>query len=311
MLESMNPESLSPAARYERDGFAVFRNLIPQDVIQEARSHIDWLMRKYPDLRPEHYHHPLMRDDAFWVSLITHAKLLDVVERFLGPDIVCFTSHYICKPPRDGHAILWHQDAGYWKLEPIRAITLWLAVDESTIENGCLWMIPGSHKLPLCNIKVQNDQANMLNSIVDLDGLDEARASLADPSRHVPIELQPGDVSIHHPYVLHHSLPNTSDKRRCGLDIGYTDAGVHIKNQGLYENPVLCRGTPKPGINRYRAWPTYHPGASMPFRDREAWDQRAARHNRPEFAFGSPADEPVYHLVQRMMQRIQAGTVKA
>jgi phytanoyl-CoA hydroxylase len=311
LLESTNAPQSSPVESYARDGFAILRNAIPQDVIQEARSHIEWLMKRYPDLRPEHFHHPLMRDDACWVNLVTHDKLLDIAEKFIGPNIVCFTSHYICKPPIDGHAVLWHQDGGYWRLEPMRAVTLWLAIDESTVENGCLWMVPGSHRLPVCGIKVQKDQDNMLGSIVDLDGLDQAAADLVRTTPEVAIELQPGDVSVHHPHVLHHSLPNRSNKRRCGLDIGYTDTGVRIMNEGLYENPVLCRGVPTPGINRYRAWPSFHPDRSMAFRDQEAWDHRVAKHNRPDFEFMSPTDEPVDRMVQRMMQRIDAGTVKA
>lgn len=251
-----------------------------------------------------------MRDDAFWASLVTMPALLDIVEEFLGPDIACFTSHYICKPPGDGHAVLWHQDAGYWKLEPLRAITVSVAINPSTVENGCLWMVPGSHRLPLCCIKLRTDEANMLGSVVDLDAVPPEQTELANLDRQVPVELQPGDVSIH-PLILHHSHANRSARRRGGLDIGYTDTGVQIMNEGLYENPIVCRGSAKPGINRYRAWPTYHPEFSMTFCNRAAWDLRAAAANRLEYVQRSSADEPAYTMVQRMMRRIDAGTVRA
>lgn len=130
----------SALSGYERDGFAIFRNVLGPDLIAEARAHIEWLGRRYPDLRPEHYHHPLMRDDAFWVRLVTDSRLLDIAELFVGPDIACFTSHYICKPARDGHPVLWHQDGAYWDLRPMRAVALWLAIDRSEPENGCLRM---------------------------------------------------------------------------------------------------------------------------------------------------------------------------
>jgi hypothetical protein len=88
--------------QYERDGYAIFRNVIDADLVAEADQHVRWLGAKYPDLRPEHYHHPLMRDDAFWVRLVSDERLLDIAQFFLGPDIACFTSHYICKPQPPG-----------------------------------------------------------------------------------------------------------------------------------------------------------------------------------------------------------------
>ncbi|MGW7792158.1 phytanoyl-CoA dioxygenase family protein, partial [Streptomyces tricolor] len=134
---------------YEKNGFAILRNVLDQDLIAEAREHVEWLGRRYPHLRPEEYHHPLMRNDAFWVRLVTDERLVDIAELILGPDLACFTSHYVCKPPRDGRPVLWHQDGAYWKLRPMEALTVWAAIDESTTENGCLRIIPGSHELPI------------------------------------------------------------------------------------------------------------------------------------------------------------------
>jgi phytanoyl-CoA hydroxylase len=122
--------------RYSKDGFAILKNVIDKDLIEEMKQHVEWLIKKYPDLRLEHLHHPLIRDDAFWVRLVTDDRLLDIVKLFLGPNLACFTAHYICKPLFDGHAVFWHRT--YWKLKPMGGITSWLAVDESTPENGCL-----------------------------------------------------------------------------------------------------------------------------------------------------------------------------
>ena len=120
--------------QYEREGYAIFQNVLDPGLIQEASNHISWLIKKNPDVRPEHLHHHLVADDAFWVRLISDERLLDIAEIFVGPNIALFASHYISKPPSDGQAVLWHQDGSYWPLEPMEVVTLWLAVDDSTPE---------------------------------------------------------------------------------------------------------------------------------------------------------------------------------
>ncbi|MEU0438110.1 hypothetical protein ABZ153_42360 [Streptomyces sp. NPDC006290] len=87
------------AAEYAEQGFSIIRNVVPQDLLEEVSAHVDWLTRKYPDLRPEHFHHPLIRNDAFWARLVSDPRLVDIAAFFLGPDLACFTAHYICKPP--------------------------------------------------------------------------------------------------------------------------------------------------------------------------------------------------------------------
>ena len=87
-----------------------------------------------------------LRDDPFWVRLVSDDRLLDIAELFVGPDLALFASHYISKPPYSGQPVLWHQDAAFWPLDPMEVVTLWLAVDHSTPENGCVRVIPGSHR---------------------------------------------------------------------------------------------------------------------------------------------------------------------
>ncbi len=287
--------------QYETDGFAIFRNVIDRDLLTEARAHVEWLCGKYPELRPEHLHHPLMRDDAFWVRLIADERLLAIARRFLGDDLVCFTAHYICKPPRDGMAVLWHQDGAYWKLDPPEAMTLWLALDESTPENGCLRMIPGSHRRPLHPLERRRDVPNMLASSIDAGWVDE--------SAMVDVVLNPGDVSIHHPNIIHGSEPNTSPSRRCGLDMGFMRASGSVSNEGLYLDPLLVCGAAHPQ-RRYRPWPLFDHDKTIPFRGHEGWDERARAMNR-RFAPVQHDDEPPLKIAKRMMARLEAGTVKA
>lgn len=291
---------------YNENGFAILRGVIDPDLISEARAHIDWLGRKYPDLRPENYHHPLMRNDAFWVRMVADERLVDIVEIFLGSDLACFTAHYICKPPYDGQPVLWHQDGAYWKLAPMEALTVWLAVDPSTTRNGCLWMIPGSHRSALHEPVSRADTPNMLYSACEESLVHE----WLDKSAEVAIELQPGDVSIHHPHLLHHSHENTSSLRRCGLDIGYMAATTRISNEGLYLDPILVRGAPVLGINNYRSYPRWQEGETIPFAGDARWNERAAAINGTYGFSTAQRDESPLEVTHRMVQRLKEGTVK-
>ena len=82
-------------ARYDQEGYAVFNEILDSELIQECRDHVDWLVRKHPDTRPEALHTTLVREDPFWVRLVGDERLLDIAGQFIGPDIALFASHYI------------------------------------------------------------------------------------------------------------------------------------------------------------------------------------------------------------------------
>jgi phytanoyl-CoA hydroxylase len=250
------------AARHEYDdqGYTIFRNVLDQDLIREAGDHVEWLQKKHPELRPEMLGHTLVPDDPFWVRLISDDRLLDIVEQFIGPNIALFASHYICKAPFSGQPVLWHQDGSYWPLDPMEVVTLWLAVDDSDSENGCMRVIPGTHKLALQEHK-QNDQVeSVLGTEIPVDFVDESLA--------VDFVLKKGDVSVHNPQIVHGSNANTSPRRRCGLTIRYIPTTTK-----LLEPDKGClfhlRGDAPAGINSYLKRPVYRPGDHFPFRGAE------------------------------------------
>jgi ectoine hydroxylase-related dioxygenase (phytanoyl-CoA dioxygenase family) len=249
--------------QYERDGYVLVRGLVDTALIDEARNHVDWLLEKHPDKRPEALGHTLMQDDPFWVRLVSDDRLLDVAEQFVGPDIALFASHYIAKPPFEGQPVLWHQDGSYWPLEPMQVVTLWLAIDESTPENGCMRVIPGTHKLSLQPLRPRTDVANVLDSELDPDLVDESRA--------VDVVLAPGDVSIHDPNLIHGSRANTSPRWRRGLTIRYIPTSTRIVSDEPWPSAFLVRGEPVPGVNQYLPWPSYVEGTHMPFRGCGNW----------------------------------------
>jgi hypothetical protein len=243
--------------KYKRDGYVLFPHVLDPNLVAEAQSHVEWLQHRHPDVRPEHLGHTLVADDPFWVRLISDDRLLDIAEAFIGPNIALFASHYICKPPHDGQPVLWHQDGSYWPLEPMEVVTLWLAVDNSVPENGCLRVIPGTQHQQLHQMRARTDVANVLGS-----GMDE---SLVDPSQAVDCVLAAGGVEVHHPNVVHGSEANLSDMRRCGLTIRYIPTSTRITEPD-WPCAFLLRGEAVPGINRYRPRPRFRSGDHMPFR---------------------------------------------
>lgn len=259
----MNNELLQNAKqKYNTDGYVVFPNVLDAELMQEAKDHVAWLIAKNPKLRPEHLGHALMLDDPFWVRLVSDDRLLDIAEQFIGPNIALFASHYISKPAFDGRPVLWHQDGSYWPLDPMEVVTLWLAVDDSVPENGCMRVIPGTQTMALQEMKVNHQVESVLDSEVD--------PALVDESKAVDIILKSGGVSVHHPNIIHGSEANTSPMRRCGLTIRYIPTSTRILRESSAA-AFMLRGEAVPGVNNYLPRPRYVEGTHMPFRGCEGW----------------------------------------
>ncbi len=248
---------------FDREGYVIFRNVLDTALVEEASQHVDWLQARNPGLRPELLDHELLGKDPFWLRLVSDPRLLDVAEQFIGPNIALFASHYISKPPRDGKAVLWHQDGSYWPLVPMEVVSLWLSIDHATPANGCMRVIPRTQGMDLQEMKKRTDIDSVFGS-----GMDTA---LVDESATVDFILGPGDVSVHHPNLIHGSGPNHSPRRRCGLTIRYIPTSTRIISDAPWPSSFLLRGTPVAGTNEYLPLPRYVAGTHMPFRGCEAW----------------------------------------
>lgn len=265
--------------QYEQDGYVIVRNVLDPNLINEAKDHIDWLVAKNPDLRPEQLDHFLMTNDAFWVRLVSDDRLLDVAEQFLGPDLALFASHYIAKRPFTGKAVPWHQDGSYWPLDPMEVITFWLAVDRSDEENGCMKVIPGTHTTTLLNHEdmVAQDEESLFDVGMDANAVDETKA--------ISLILNPGDISIHHPNIVHGSYANTSPRWRRGLTIRYMPATTRILREPPHHSAFILRGQGIANGNDWQPLPTFAPETSIPFADQAAWDEKCAQDNAANQAF--------------------------
>lgn len=260
MNATTTPERAAMLANYEREGYAIFRNVLDSELIEEVSGHIAWLLEKNPDRTPEMLTQDLISDDPFWVRLISDDRLVDIAELFLGPDIGLFASHYLVKPPFTGKEVRWHQDAAFWPLEPMDVVTLWSAIDESTPENGCVRLVPGSHKNEIKDMHA-TDTKDVLGAEISVE---------VDESEAVDIVLQPGDVEVHHPMIYHASNANTSPKRRAGLTIRYIPTSTRITSPELLQQSAFwLRGDH--GVNDWLPVPPYQAGRHFPFRDWKAW----------------------------------------
>ena len=259
--------------QYEKDGYVIVRNVLDEDLIAEARDHVDWLLEKNPGVRPEALGHHYMTQDAFWVRLVSDDRLLDVAEQFLGPDLGLFASHYIAKPPYTGKAVPWHQDGSYWPLDPMRVITFWLSFDLSNEENGCLKVIPGTQdkKLISKDDYVKQDETSAFEVAMD--------PSMIDESELVNLVLNPGDISIHHPNVFHGSNVNDSPRWRRGLTIRYIPTSTRITRDGPHPAAFIFRGEGHANGNGWNPLPLQHDDTSMRFADQAEWNAKAAAAN--------------------------------
>ncbi|MFB6135612.1 MAG: phytanoyl-CoA dioxygenase family protein [Halobacteriaceae archaeon] len=271
-------------ATYDEDGYAVVRDVVDGGLVEEARRHVDWLREQNPDRRPEDLDHDLVAGSPFWVRLVSDERLLDVAEAVLGEDLALFASHYVAKPPEEGQRVLWHQDGAYWPLDPIEdVVTVWLSLDEVTPENGCMRVVPGTQDLDLLEVEERTDVENVLDSGLADHPFEEAEA--------VDLELSPGDVSVHHPNVVHGSEANTSDRWRRGLTVRYIPTTTYVEAEP-WDSAFHLRGDPG-DRNTYQPYPLYDPDddAQMPFDGWEAYNERARERNAALRAAGSLAGD--------------------
>lgn len=169
-----------------------------------------------------------------WLWELVHLPaIVDPVADLLGPDLLCFGTSFISKPGTDARHVTWHQDATHWHLTEPRGITAWIALTPSTRENGCVRVLPGTHRRVVAHRDSQ-DRLNML-------GMREEVVEPLDADAAVDMALAPGEMSIHHPLVIHGSEPNTSGARRTGFAIRYI-AGDVGQTDGLRNSATLVRG---------------------------------------------------------------------
>src|SRR5437763_409455 len=169
----------------------------------------------------------------FLADLVRHPVLLDAVEDLLGPDILCWSSSFFIKEAANPAFVSWHQDSTYWGLSSPEVATAWVALTPSNAANGAMAVIPGSHKLDQMPHRDTFHRHNLLTRGQEI-------AVEVDETRAVPLNLRPGEMSLHHVRLVHGSAPNPSLDRRIGFAIRYIP--TRIRQLEGEDSATLVRG---------------------------------------------------------------------
>jgi len=149
-----------------------------------------------------------------WVyQIASHPRVLDAVEGAIGPNILVWGSDWFVKFARDPAFISWHQDGAYWGLNPPKVTTAWIALSASTLENGCMQVMPGTQKMQL----PQRETYALDNAL----SRGQEIALEVDESKAVAMMLDAGQMSLHHIGIAHGSKANSSDQPRIGIAVRY------------------------------------------------------------------------------------------
>lgn len=247
----MNKPRLSPAQvdQYNTQGYLAFHEpVLPEADFAGLSAEFERILDEQTQrgLRPEAIDKPHFTYPELFQWVLSE-PVLDLVEPILGPDIHLFSTHFICKMQGDGRRVPWHEDSAYWKnlLDPMEVVTVWLAIDESSPENGGMYVVPHSHRDGQMGYSDYED-VNTTESVFPTEIAHYQRRDLEA----VPIVLQRNQASLHDSKLIHGSPANTSGRRRCGYTMRFVPGRVRLNPEmeqyiGLYS----ARGKDTAGNN--------------------------------------------------------------
>lgn len=229
------PAKLSPddIDRYNRDGFVQPFDIFDAAEIAEIRAYLDRLMKDMGEQGAYGINCYQARLSGLW-DVATDSRILDCVQDIIGPDILCWATAILSKAPHDPKAVPWHQDAGFWSLSPARTVTVWLAIDDADEANSAMRFIPGTHDKGMLPMEKTGSESVFHQGIADVEQM----------GRPFTNSLKAGQISLHADMLVHGSLANTSDRRRCGLTLRYCPPQVKITDAEWANGveAILCRG---------------------------------------------------------------------
>jgi ectoine hydroxylase-related dioxygenase (phytanoyl-CoA dioxygenase family) len=220
-------------AAYHRDGVVFPMRVISEEQAASLLGASNDLEQrigenaKATDLAQMHLHFRWAYD------LVVNPQILNAVEDVLGPNIVGWATGLFPKQPNDPKFISWHQDGTYWNLDTHDVVTAWIALSPATIDNGCMRVIPGTHKLPIQPHTDTYAADNLLSRGQEI-GME------IDDNDAIDIVLDPGEMSLHHVKIVHGSNGNESDTKRVGFTVRYVPTAC--AQTGHRPQAILARG---------------------------------------------------------------------
>ena len=233
-------QALSPArvAQYREQGFLSPVDALSADEARDARTRVESIEAANGGTWPRAQSLKSHLIYTFLDRIVHHPRILDTVEDILGPDILCWSSRWFIKDKNDGGFVSWHQDVPYWGLDVgENIVTAWVAISPATRANGCMKVIPGSHRSLVPHKEGVSNNLLLRGQEVSVK-VDEAQA--------VYMALDAGQMSLHHGLMFHGSEENHADERRIGFAIRYIPTRVKPVDGLPRDSVQLVRG-----VDRY------------------------------------------------------------
>lgn len=248
--------SSSQLDHYHSKGYVVPEFRLDNETLDTIKVHHERLTARWPEFRD--YCPSVLAYDLAFLNYARIPEILDMVEQVLGSNFALWNSSFFAKPAHNGRATPWHQDGEYWPIRPVATCTVWIAIDDANSTNGCLKLIPGSHKKNELLAHETNPDPNLtLNQ--------EVLSSEFDESRSVELVLKAGQMSLHDVRMVHGSDANTSPHPRRGMTLRYMPltsvfdrelALIQSEDMGFKAHQdrtlFLMRGTDQTGKNDFR-----------------------------------------------------------
>ena len=195
-----------------RSGARSFRNLAIDDTDDvAAKNEAEEQMLQIMQMCERNLHYR---------RLLYHEPILDCVEDLIGPNIQLFHDQALYKPAHHGGPVFWHQDNAYWQCAPATLVSCWLTLDDVSVDNGAMQVIPGSHLQALAHEKSASTSALLDN------------AERVDSSQAVAIELPAGGAMLHHCQTFHYTAPNKTARERRAFAIHFMTPGTKSRRTG-------------------------------------------------------------------------------
>ncbi|MFN8024523.1 MAG: phytanoyl-CoA dioxygenase family protein [Acidimicrobiales bacterium] len=225
--------------RFRRDGWLAPIRVMSADAAAELRRRLeDEEQRIGGPFRGARLQKPHLLH-AWLADIVFDGIVLDAVEALYGTDLLCWSSTLFVKEAHTTSFVSWHQDSTYWGLSSPDVVTAWLAITPSNRANGALEVVSGTHHLDQLPHRDTFAADNLLTRG------QEVAVDIGDATPSI-IELQPGEMSLHHVRLVHGSAPNHSDDRRIGFAMRFMPTSV-AQLAGDRDSATLVRGVDRFG----------------------------------------------------------------
>lgn len=201
--------SLEQISQYRTQGWVAPIDIFSSEEAAQLLTDFEQAEADYPDhLHAENRNNPHLQF-PFLSDIALNAKIVDAARSLVGDDMILWSTVLFVKEPDSSAFVSWHQDANYMGMGSDNFVTAWLALTPSTPETGCVAVIPGTHLRGKADHEDLFEEDNILTRGQTVSGI--------NPDDAVNLVLQPGQMSLHHPWLVHGSRPNKSGTRRIGL----------------------------------------------------------------------------------------------